>query len=87
MSKLLPEYSTKKGVLLCNVVSFYKFDKKENEILISNSVILVIQDMGNFAYFLELYNQDREKIYSKEINSELNYDLNSKVNKLISLFR
>lgn len=81
MSKLLPEFSTKKGVILCNVVSFYKFDKKENEILISSSIILVIQDLGDFTYFLELYNQNRKKIYSKEINSELNYDLNSKVKK------
>ncbi len=64
---------------MCNVVGFYKFDKKENEILISNNVIMVIQDQSDFTYFFELYNQNKKKIYSKEINSELNYDLNSQV--------
>lgn len=45
-------------------------------------MIFIVQDKGDFEYDIELYNENKKKIYNKQINGELNFDLNPKENTL-----
>ena len=63
LSSILPEFSSKKGVLLCNSGSYNSLDINETLMLIASPVIFVLNDENNFKYSFIIYDVKKKQIY------------------------
>lgn len=80
ISRLLNTLGQEKGVLLCNTGSLYSMDSNENYQLMNKSVVLVVRDLGDFKYLLEIYDSKHKLLHTKAISSELNYHIDTEKN-------
>ena len=82
LSKILPEFSAKKGTLLCNSGTYYSLDSKEVLTLLSHSIIFLLTDEGEFKYSFSLYDTQKKCIYKKTVTTELSYFMDEEKNML-----
>lgn len=76
----MPEFSAKKGTLLCNAGTHYSLDSKEVLTLLSHSIIFLLTDEGEFKYSFSLYDTQKKCIYKKAVTTELSYFMDEEKN-------
>lgn len=80
LTSILPEFTKKKGVLLCNSGDHFLLDSNEKLTLIAHSTIFLLSDEENFKYSFSLHDYNKKLLYKKTVNTELNYHIDEQQN-------